>query len=98
MPSSLVEEDEMPPSLVEEIDRLYEFWTQPTWENRVPKRIRPSVAKNYQDWVRGLLGWLYRYEKRPLDELKLSALVPVPILQASADPVTAKQSAREVAE
>ena len=48
--------DEMPSSLVEEIDRLYKFWTQPTWENRVPKSIRQSVAKNYRDWVRGLLG------------------------------------------
>jgi len=90
--------EEMPSSLLEEINKLYQFWTQPTWENRVPKIIRPGVAQNYQDWVRGFLGWLYHHEKIPLDELNLSALVPIGTMQEINDPAALKREAREAAE
>jgi hypothetical protein len=90
--------DEMPSSLVEELDQLYKFWTQPTWEKRVPKTIRQEVAQNYQDWVRGLLGWLYHTEQHPLDALKLSALVPIVPMQADDDPEALQRAARKVAE
>jgi len=88
---------EMTPELQQELEHFYRFWTEPVWANRVPNAIRPRTAKDYQDWLRALFGWLCRYRGKLPEELSLSFLVPVIALKDAQDKEGATQAMKRVA-
>jgi hypothetical protein len=88
---------EMPPQLQQELEHFYRFWTEPDWANRVPNPIRPRSAKDHQDGLRALFGWLYRYQGKLPEQLSLSVLVPVIALKDMQDEEGTTRAMKRVA-
>ena len=87
---------EMPSKLKQELEHFYRFWTEPVWENRVPSPIKPRTAKDYQDWLRAIFGWLCCQEGKLPEQLSLSLLVPITELKDVQDKEGAIRQAKKV--
>jgi len=70
---------ETPLALQKELDKFFQFLTEPEWPSRVVDPIEESSAGLYIKEIRLMLGWFYRYQTPPikLEQLSLSQLLPL---------------------
>lgn len=69
-------DEEISPALQEELDDLYRFWTAAVYPGRVRMTVKPVTGQSYIKEVLVMLGYLHRVLGVPLDELRLTHLVP----------------------
>ena len=76
--SYMLEVQDTPVGLQQELDKLHGFFTQPEWPGRVNSPIEESTAQTYLKDIRLMLGWFCRYRTPSiaLEEIRLSHLFP----------------------
>ncbi len=60
---------ETPVALQIELDKFFQFLTEPEWPSRVVDPIEESSACGYIKVIRLMLGWLHRYQTPPIKGL-----------------------------
>ncbi|MBW4549228.1 MAG: hypothetical protein KME25_33205 [Symplocastrum torsivum CPER-KK1] len=63
-------------NLEAELKQFYQFLTEPEWPGRVTEKISHSCADGYLSEIRLILGWFYRYQPVPQEQLSLGLLIP----------------------
>ena len=68
--------EEISLDLQTELDKFYQFLTEPEHPQRIGKFVKKPVADKYLSQVLLFLGWFHRFEEVPLDQLNLNLLIP----------------------
>jgi hypothetical protein len=89
---------EISKSLQSELDEFVRFLSAEYYPGRKCQPLRPRTVKRYVERILTTLGWLYRFQKVPLEKVNFDSLIPKVPLRHCDDPAKAIREAEMVAE
>ena len=63
-------------NLEAELKQFYQFLTEPEWPGRVTEPVSRRCADDYLNAIGLILGWLYRDQSVPQEQLSVASLIP----------------------
>lgn len=93
-----IRNSEMNTTLKNELDEFARFFTAENYPGRKFSPVKPRTIESHTQGVRMALGWLYRSQQVPLEELSFDALIPKVPLRHCKDLSEALRHAEDVAE